>query len=601
MFALSESTLGVPLSVPAVTPVAPLNCDLPQCAVAAPGADIHHQRSRYAIIQTCLATLFICIWQSSHPDLGGPRDSGLRRTCLKRIQAGKIADLYNAKFVGNVPKKSWWQPTCESIKEWFHPRPVDATKYDYVEPWTTSHGFFIQMGGFILYEDNLPKQILDYDRFSDLLLSKSIDLPRISTRDLDDRSKGDTISKSIAIFQTCWFILQCLVRLGQHLPLSELEVFTLASAALNGAIYAAFWSKPQGVEVAICLPLKDGHSVELQTSDQYGEDSMAQRPTTQDSPVISQILSLPEHTGDLNAERQHSIANAIPMGSNDGPNSSQGADRVVNPDDGTGATDPPNQLAGPQSVIIDSDRNYIQFKQELLRLFNQLIRAIPLPAHTGEPNTEPQRGPRGTIPMQSIGGPNSSQGADGVVDPDDSAGATNPLKVLLATLLSLLKHDARRPNLITSIITKELKQLFTQLIRTNSLRVDSSSASGNALIWVLPMVCVVGSLFGAIHFFAWGLEFPTKKDRITWHICAIGLTCIPILLLEETFSNRKGLARGDHNDSEFADFLLFALAGCPAVLAFMRIAVAVVSLRAIANPPPAVLLDITWTSLIPHI
>lgn len=112
------------------------------------------------------------------------------------------------------------------------------------------------MGGFILYDNEYPKEVLDYNRLKELLLNGAIDAPTVTECELQDRSKGDTISKGIVLLQTSWFVIQCIARAGQRLPLSELEVLTLAFAVMNAAIYGAWWNKPQGVDMAICVPLK---------------------------------------------------------------------------------------------------------------------------------------------------------------------------------------------------------------------------------------------------------------------------------------------------------------------------------------------------------
>ena len=69
-----------------------------------------------------------------------------------------------------------------------------------------------------------------------------------------DRSKGDALSKGIAILQTGWFILQCIARKIQGLAVTELEVVTLAFAALNFAVYVFWWNKPLdvGVPFIVC-------------------------------------------------------------------------------------------------------------------------------------------------------------------------------------------------------------------------------------------------------------------------------------------------------------------------------------------------------------
>lgn len=39
-------------------------------------------RTVYSIVQSCLLTIFACVWTSAHPNINGPRDSGW--VCLKR-------------------------------------------------------------------------------------------------------------------------------------------------------------------------------------------------------------------------------------------------------------------------------------------------------------------------------------------------------------------------------------------------------------------------------------------------------------------------------------------------------------------------------------
>lgn len=50
--------------------------------------------------------------------------------------------------------------------------------------------------------------------------------------------------------------MQALCRVHEGLSLSGLEVLTLAFAVLNGAVYAIWWEKPQGVEVSIPVRMR---------------------------------------------------------------------------------------------------------------------------------------------------------------------------------------------------------------------------------------------------------------------------------------------------------------------------------------------------------
>jgi hypothetical protein len=69
----------------------------------------------------------------------------------------------------------------------------------------------------------------------------------IHDRDISDKSKNDPLGKSVALLQTVWFAVQAIVRLIQKLPLTAIEVTTLAFVALNVLTYFFWWHKPADV------------------------------------------------------------------------------------------------------------------------------------------------------------------------------------------------------------------------------------------------------------------------------------------------------------------------------------------------------------------
>jgi hypothetical protein len=72
-------------------------------------------------------------------------------------------------------------------------------------------------------------------------------IPCTTEEDIKDRGKSDGISKAIVLLQTSWFVVQCITRGFQHLPLTELEIVTLAYAMMNFFIYIFWWDKPRDV------------------------------------------------------------------------------------------------------------------------------------------------------------------------------------------------------------------------------------------------------------------------------------------------------------------------------------------------------------------
>jgi len=73
----------------------------------------------------------------------------------------------------------------------------------------------------------------------------------VTESEILDKSKGDTLGKLVTVLQTTWFIAQYLGRWTAHQPRTQLEVMTLAYAALNVVIYALWWDKPLDIQEPI--------------------------------------------------------------------------------------------------------------------------------------------------------------------------------------------------------------------------------------------------------------------------------------------------------------------------------------------------------------
>lgn len=87
------------------------------------------------------------------------------------------------------------------------------------------------------------------------ILAGVIEPPQITKAEIDDRSKGDILSKTFVVLQTTWFIIQCIARWSIENSVTELELITLGFAMLNGITYALWWNKPQNVGVPVYLEI----------------------------------------------------------------------------------------------------------------------------------------------------------------------------------------------------------------------------------------------------------------------------------------------------------------------------------------------------------
>ena len=127
--------------------------------------------------------------------------------------------------------------------------------------WSMTHGFFIIMGGFHLFEHSSKRSSKD-DRgisqeddkplhplgLSDLSQCDDYESFTMPTKaEIEDKGKSDWLAKSLVLLQTSWFVIQCIARGIEHLPLTHLEIITLAYAAMNFVIYIFWWNKPLNV------------------------------------------------------------------------------------------------------------------------------------------------------------------------------------------------------------------------------------------------------------------------------------------------------------------------------------------------------------------
>ena len=109
----------------------------------------------------------------------------------------------------------------------------------------------------MLFEGDIAKGVLTPERFSELLSAGKIELPTVTVEEIEDRSKADGFSKTIALGQTLWFVAQCIARRSQHLDLTLVELLTLSLSVLNGLMYFLWWNKPLDVRCPVRVNLLD--------------------------------------------------------------------------------------------------------------------------------------------------------------------------------------------------------------------------------------------------------------------------------------------------------------------------------------------------------
>lgn len=209
-------------------------------------------RGTFDIIITCLFTIFICCWTIVHPNIAIPRASTTQKLLDKTIC------LLIAAFAPEVIVFISWS-------EYTHARQL-TTRY-VSKPrvgggvWTMMHSFFAGMGGFTMASNSSksnwengwlsPDTILAL--ITDGLLDPS-DIPEKAV--IEDKGKADSLVKTVALIQALWLMAQCIARAIQHLPITTIEIATLAYIPCAMLISVFWWSKPMDVNEPIPLRIQ---------------------------------------------------------------------------------------------------------------------------------------------------------------------------------------------------------------------------------------------------------------------------------------------------------------------------------------------------------
>lgn len=208
-------------------------------------------RGTLDLLWSCLATIVLCTWT------------------IQRLQVVPWSTSKTILF----RKKVFWMlitllcpeyVTWMAFLQWQRARRYREVCMLGYKDWTMEHGFYVDMGGLqISLEGSCPGlqqfgkgdgYILEFDdsmrftiRLDDLILLLKADLlplPNIHIRDLKERSKNDQFATIVTSLQVLYFVVQSVGRLGSNLPISTLEVSTLAFVCCAAFVEYFWWNKP---------------------------------------------------------------------------------------------------------------------------------------------------------------------------------------------------------------------------------------------------------------------------------------------------------------------------------------------------------------------
>lgn len=316
----------------------------------------------------------------------------------------------------------------------------------------------------------------------------------IEESEIQDRSKGDVISKLLVLTQVTWFILQFFARLVQHLPATEIEVVTLAYAILNMVTYACWWYKPLAVQFAPTIPERRLDYTSCPRCDPKPPPS-----TVQQTIVASQSYKSLHQTNSSNLDIHASGHSLVITSENYHPQmdrkSADGAvhSYITPPDHATPevqstVTTTPSY---PSSGLLSGDVPPVDQSEH--------VPLHPTPSHN-PPNSSPTTG--GNTRWFSPG---------------------RWLKTTREVLISVRRYEMR-----DILGYKGTKTVIADILRLCDVDVNIGRKPdfiANVIAFGTAMV------FGAIHLLAWRFQFLSHAERLLWLVPSMFVTCSPLYML----------------------------------------------------------------------
>ncbi|KAI4140097.1 MAG: hypothetical protein L6R39_005953, partial [Caloplaca ligustica] len=199
-------------------------------------------RGTFDILWSCLFTIFLCTWVSLH--LNVPSMQETYRHQFSRKLRWMVQAIMAPEFVLGFAtgQKVEANRSVEDFKNLPLPPGQERPK------WTIRHGFYANMGGFVFHARESCPFPINSKQLLWLIKRGYVEYPKMTAKEVWDKSKADGFQKSLTCLQTGWFIIQIIGRAAQRLPITTLEITTLSFVLCTLVMFTQWANKPLDVE-----------------------------------------------------------------------------------------------------------------------------------------------------------------------------------------------------------------------------------------------------------------------------------------------------------------------------------------------------------------
>lgn len=200
-------------------------------------------RGTIDIAWSCLFTIFICTYTMLC--LNVPSENETTWDIISRRLFWMGIAIAGPEFVLTYASGQWGTAR-DSVK---------AFKASNYPQWTMRHGFFADMGGFLLVPPDSTPFPITAKQIHWLVTHGYLRFPEVTSAEMADKSKQDTVAKVVTCFQIGYLVLQCVGRAAQRLTVTTMELSALAIVVCSIMTSLCWLHKPSNVRTPIRLRL----------------------------------------------------------------------------------------------------------------------------------------------------------------------------------------------------------------------------------------------------------------------------------------------------------------------------------------------------------
>lgn len=193
------------------------------------------------MLVSCVLTLILCVWSALHLNVPSRDQTRLQDIFLNARWI--IAGIYAPELVVFTAWRQWSSARIlnQTVQDTITSGADKSSQGNRKLEWSMTHSFFACAGGFAFELESTRQTTHDLltgekqrcprvtiTARGMALLARCGYLPDVDEDQIEDKSKANDLAKATVVVQATWMLLQVISRLAFRLPVTLLEVNTVA-------------------------------------------------------------------------------------------------------------------------------------------------------------------------------------------------------------------------------------------------------------------------------------------------------------------------------------------------------------------------------------